>query len=61
MGGDRDGNPNVTPAVTEQVCLLGRWMAATLLHQQIQALRSELSMADASECEGRHGPVIRCR
>jgi len=49
MGGDRDGNPNVTPAVTEEVCLLSRWMAADLLHGEVDALRSELSMVEASD------------
>ncbi len=49
MGGDRDGNPNVTPEVTERVCLLSRWMAADLFHREIDALRSELSMVEASD------------
>ncbi len=49
MGGDRDGNPNVTPEVTREVCLLSRWMAADLLHREIDALRMELSMSEASE------------
>ncbi|MEZ5064910.1 MAG: phosphoenolpyruvate carboxylase [bacterium] len=49
MGGDRDGNPNVTPAVTEEVCLLARWMAADLLAREIERLRADLSMHDASD------------
>ncbi|WP_076657243.1 phosphoenolpyruvate carboxylase [Marinobacter sp. LQ44] len=49
MGGDRDGNPNVTHDVTRQVFLLGRWMAADLYLRDIQALRAELSMWQASD------------
>ena len=48
IGGDRDGNPNVTPDVTVRACLLARWMAADLYHQEIEALRHELSMRTAS-------------
>lgn len=44
MGGDRDGNPNVTHAVTEEVLLLSRWQAAELYWRDIDALRWELSM-----------------
>ena len=47
-GGDRDGNPNVTPEVTIRTCLLSRWMAADLYLTEVQALRNELSMAHAS-------------
>ena len=49
MGGDRDGNPNVTHKVTRRVFLLGRWMAADLYLRDIQALRAELSMWQASD------------
>ncbi|QSP96319.1 phosphoenolpyruvate carboxylase [Marinobacter salinisoli] len=49
MGGDRDGNPNVTHDVTRQVFLLGRWMAADLFLRDIKVLRAELSMWQASD------------
>ena len=49
MGGDRDGNPNVTAKVTEEVLLLSRWMAADLYLQDIDDLRAELSMFSASK------------
>jgi len=48
MGGDRDGNPNVTHAVTQEVLLLSRWQAAELYWRDIDALRGELSMQDCS-------------
>ncbi len=48
MGGDRDGNPNVTAKVTEDVLLLSRWMAADLYYKDVDSLRAELSMRNAS-------------
>ena len=48
IGGDRDGNPNVTPEVTRKACLLARWQAADLYLAEIIALRDELSMSHAS-------------
>jgi phosphoenolpyruvate carboxylase len=48
IGGDRDGNPNVTPEVTRQATWLARWMAAHLYLRDIEALRTELSLAHAS-------------
>ena len=44
LGGDRDGNPNVTAAVTEEVLLLGRWQATALYLKDVEALVEELSM-----------------
>nr|P10490.1 RecName: Full=Phosphoenolpyruvate carboxylase 1; Short=PEPC 1; Short=PEPCase 1 [Mesembryanthemum crystallinum]CAA31956.1 unnamed protein product [Mesembryanthemum crystallinum]CAA32727.1 ppc1 protein [Mesembryanthemum crystallinum] len=44
MGGDRDGNPRVTPEVTRDVCLLARMMAANMYFSQIDELMFELSM-----------------
>lgn len=43
MGGDRDGNPNVRPETTVEVCRLGRWMAAELFRNELELLRNELS------------------
>lgn len=45
MGGDRDGNPNVTAPTTRQVLLLSRWKAADLFLKDISLLVSELSMS----------------
>lgn len=50
MGGDRDGNPNVTAPVTEEVLRLARWQAAELYLCDLNELVDELSMTpcDAS-------------
>lgn len=49
MGGDRDGNPNVTAAITREVLLLARWMAADLYLRDVDSLAAELSMQQASD------------
>ncbi|MCY1346276.1 Phosphoenolpyruvate carboxylase [compost metagenome] len=49
MGGDRDGNPNVTARVTREVLLLARWMAADLYLRDVDELAAALSMQQASE------------
>jgi phosphoenolpyruvate carboxylase len=48
IGGDRDGNPSVTPQVTRRACLRSRWLAAGLYLKEIEALRQDLSMYRAS-------------
>ncbi|CAJ1399795.1 unnamed protein product [Effrenium voratum] len=44
MGGDRDGNPNVTWKVTEQVVTLLRWRIVELYYREVDELLYELSM-----------------
>jgi phosphoenolpyruvate carboxylase len=44
MGGDRDGNPNVTAEITEEVLRLSRWQAADLYFKDLIYLVEELSM-----------------
>lgn len=48
MGGDRDGNPFVTPQTTRDVVIGARLSAATLLTEQIEKLMFELSVWRAS-------------
>lgn len=48
MGGDRDGNPNVTHQVTQEVLWLSRWKAADLYLRDIEDLRWELSIQQCS-------------
>ncbi|CAI5982444.1 unnamed protein product [Closterium sp. NIES-64] len=48
MGGDRDGNPRVTAAVTRDVVYLSRLMVTNLYITQIEALIFDLSMWRAS-------------
>jgi phosphoenolpyruvate carboxylase len=47
MGGDRDGNPNVTAEVTREVLMLSRWMAADLFLRDVMELHAALSMHEA--------------
>ncbi|KZV18643.1 phosphoenolpyruvate carboxylase 4 [Dorcoceras hygrometricum] len=49
MGGDRDGNPNVTAKVTRNVSLLSRWMAIDLYIREVDNLRFELSVNQCTE------------
>lgn len=49
MGGDRDGNPNVTPETTREVCLKQRAQAAGLLSRDLSRLERELSITECSD------------
>ncbi|MDA7637236.1 phosphoenolpyruvate carboxylase [Candidatus Pelagibacter sp.] len=48
MGGDRDGNPNVTAEVTKKVILFSRWQAAKLYEKELTKLIQDLSMKECS-------------
>lgn len=48
MGGDRDGNPNVTASITIKTLRLARWMAADLFLRDVQHLIETLSMTRAT-------------
>ena len=67
MGGDRDGNPFVTPAVTREAVLRGRVLAAELHARDMESVRDELSLrrgsADLLEKAGEHDAPYRtfCR
>ncbi len=49
MGGDRDGNPNVTSKITKQVILLSRWEAAKLYEKELTKLIRSYSMEKCSK------------
>ena len=49
MGGDRDGNPNVTHKITQEVLWLSRWQASNLYLRDIEDLRWELSIQQCSD------------
>jgi phosphoenolpyruvate carboxylase len=49
MGGDRDGNPNVTAKVTKEVILLSRWEAAKLYEKELTKLIRSLSIEKCSK------------
>ena len=49
MGGDRDGNPNVTANVTKEVILLSRWEAAKLYEKELTNLIRSLSIEKCSK------------
>jgi phosphoenolpyruvate carboxylase len=49
MGGDRDGNPNVTAEVTKRVILLSRWEAAKLYEKNLTKIIRSYSMEKCSK------------
>ena len=48
MGGDRDGNPNVTADATKKVILLSRWEAAKLYEKSLTKIIRSYSMEKCS-------------
>ncbi|KAL5725951.1 phosphoenolpyruvate carboxylase [Ranunculus cassubicifolius] len=59
MGGDRDGNPNVTAKVTKDISLLSQWMAIDLYIREVDGLKFELSMNTCSSSLSRLANEIK--
>lgn len=49
IGGDRDGNPSVTAAVTREVLLIARWVATDLFLRDVNILIASLSMTEGTQ------------
>ena len=49
IGGDRDGNPNVTAKVTRRVMQLSQWQAADLIDRDLAQIYEELSITAATD------------
>jgi phosphoenolpyruvate carboxylase len=49
MGGDRDGNPYVTPATTRDVVITARLAATNLYFKTVEVLMYELSVWRCSD------------
>ena len=49
IGGDRDGNPNVTAAVTRRAMIISRWQAADLINRDLEVIYEELSVTQATK------------
>lgn len=49
MGGDRDGNPNVTAKITHKTLLMMRWKACELYWQALTQLSANLSMTGCDD------------
>jgi phosphoenolpyruvate carboxylase len=48
IGGDRDGNPAITPDITREACQASRALATRLFTAEIEALSRELSITPAT-------------
>lgn len=66
MGGDRDGNPFVTPETTREVVITTRLSAVNLYSQQVEQLMFDLSVWRCNDelqvcCQGSfgHAPLAR--
>ena len=59
MGGDRDGNPFVTPGITRDVVLIARLSAANLLFDQVQRLMFDLSLWRCTEALANYARELR--
>ena len=49
IGGDRDGNPNVTAKVTFRAMIISRWQAADLILRNLDEIYEELSVTKATQ------------
>ena len=49
IGGDRDGNPAITPEITREACKTARSQAMSLYAREVRALYAELPVTDAND------------
>ena len=59
IGGDRDGNPSITPEVTRRACLASRWIALTMYARDVAALAKSFDVGREPGAPRLHARCVR--